>query len=106
MLVHCTETTQTIQIEQIIILTRDIRQLACKTITVHLDTANNTIPADEIYKMVKEEMHWMGHIFFSRSLFTERSAFSGSVRLALNRRLQNKNIQCTRVNIADVQILI
>ena len=105
MKVYDTEQSQIIQIDNVIILTRDTRQMACGTITIHLDTLDNTTP-EEVSKIVKEKMHWMGHIFFSQDIIAAKASFSGAVRLATDKILAKKNIRCTRIHIAEVKILL
>ena len=106
MKVYIAEQSQIIQLNQVVILTRDVRQMVCKTITIHLDTAKNNIDPERVAFIVKEKMHWMGHIFFSHDILTAKCSYAGSVRLAVDKILNEQNIQCTRINIAKVEILI
>ena len=109
MLVRCTETTQIIQIEQIIILTRDTKQIMCQTITVHLDTSNHPateeLDANELTQIVRWWFHWMGHIYFSRDLFTAKASYEGAIRLAINKELHNSKITCTRLHIQEIKLM-
>lgn len=90
------------QIDQLNILTQDIKRIACKTITIHLDKPIDN--AEEIAQVVSWWFYWMGQIYFSRDIMSSTS-YEGAIRRAVNEELVKDGITCTRLHIAEKQIL-
>ena len=97
------------QIDQLNILTQDIKRIACKTITIHLDKPIDN--AEEIAQAVSWWFYWMGQIYFSRDIMSSTrdimssTSYEGAIRRAVNEELVKDGITCTRLHIAEKQIL-
>lgn len=91
-------------IEKVNVTTSDSKQLGCHLITIHLEAQREHIDIDNINRIVKEKMYWMSKLFFVRSFFTELSAYTGAVRLAVNKELEEQGIICTRLHIKSVTV--
>ena len=91
-----------IQTSSIQILTADVKCMLCKTVTAHIE-AEGCSP-EMISNTVRYWAHWMGHIYFSRDIMSSTS-YEGAVRRAVNEELVKDGITCTRLHIAEKQIL-
>ena len=104
MRIYTMEDKVVLQVEQVTILTADVKQMLCKEITVHLES-DKEIDINRTHALLKEQMHRMGRIYFSRDLIHARTSYSGAVRLAMNKELNKQDINCTRLHITGAEFI-